>query len=160
MSLRLLGKIVVLFLAVFGISNYLLYLKMGQMPLGGWVQTWKAEGMEGLSKKISTEEVTAKIKQVKNGLTTNNFLPSNQTVSVYKWTDAEGVVHYSERPQSKNAQELHINPDVNILSSASGSTENKKHIDINAANSHSPIEKARAAAEQISIRNNAAQHIH
>ncbi|WP_196140519.1 DUF4124 domain-containing protein [Aliikangiella sp. G2MR2-5] len=48
---------------------------------------------------------------------------------VYKWVDKDGKVHYSDKPQGKNATELDIKKDINKNSQREAQNRNQELID-------------------------------
>jgi hypothetical protein len=48
---------------------------------------------------------------------------------VYKWVDADGKVHYGDRPNSGSAQEIKIKPAPSVSGGSKHTIENQKAID-------------------------------
>lgn len=130
--MRIAFKILVVLGVVIGISNYVIYLQTGRMPVQEWVKNISlkpsdmASGAKNLGKNV--------IDQVK---------PSEPT-KVYKWTDENGVVHYGERAATENAEEVAITDHDVVPVQAESAQEGDDN--------QAPLEKAKAAAEAMKAR--------
>lgn len=101
-----------------GIANYFIYLNTGQLPL------------KNLTDKISRIDLKSyfsfSMPDIKDGNlvesggqslnSTGEKIMSDGKTRIYKWTDAQGVVHYDQNPPShSDAQEMTIDPDINLV---------------------------------------------
>ena len=108
---KIICKSIALLVVVIGLVNYLVYLKTGQMPVKEFVSSardfsWSLPDMPQISLPESIQKL---------GNSATDMLPENQT-RIYKWTDAHGVVHYSEEPPLDiPAQEMLIDPNTNVV---------------------------------------------
>jgi hypothetical protein len=140
----LLLKTLVLTGVIVGISNYVIYLKTGRMPIQEWVQkgNWSFDW--------SADQLVAKAEKMGKGVT------NTEPAKVYKWTDADGVVHYGERPAGDGAQEVAIDTDQNVFTAQEQSPNppaNSAGGEQDSIGQQAPLEKARAAAEAMKARN-------
>lgn len=88
-----------------GISNYALYIMTGKMPFDSAPKiSFSAPSQHDLRRGLSGGKET-----------------------VYKWTDAQGKIHYSsEPPQNQSlAKKLEINPDANLIQGLAPQTSQK-----------------------------------
>ncbi len=96
--MRLIFKMIVICIVVAGLTGYGGYLMTGR-PVWDLVSLPKMPKFEGVSKPA---------------------LPGSADGfdRVYKWTDAEGVLHYSSEPPADEilAEELNINSNTNVVS--------------------------------------------
>lgn len=155
---RLLFKSVVVLVLVFAIGNYLIYLKTGQLPLHDVRERmgsdWLVDLRELLSNKLSPDQLAA---DAKGALKSVSDQVAEQDVSaptkVYKWTDANGQVHFGDKPVAKDAEQIDVDT-RNAISAPEKSTDpqvisptpNTKTV------SESALDKARAAAEAMKQR--------
>lgn len=142
----LLLKTLVLTGVIVGMVNYAIYLQTGRMPVKEWVQNinWSFD--------LSPSQLATKAENMGQGVM-DQVSPSG-AAKVYKWTDAEGVVHYGERPAGDGAQEISIDTDQNVFIAPSpnppaGATGDGQ----DPMDQQTPLEKARAAAEAMRARN-------
>jgi len=92
---KLVVKVVIMVVIMVGMSNYVLYIMTGKTP-------FSTTSLEGAS------------------------LPSIPTLppgkeTAYKWTDAQGVVHYSSEPppeQMADLKKMIVDPNVNLVQGA------------------------------------------
>lgn len=92
---KLLFKVVVMLAITIGVSNYAMYLMTGKMPMSDFFSKASVSGPD-------MPEVS-------------NLLPKGSE-RAYKWTDENGVVHYSsEAPEHVNAETMNVNPDTNLI---------------------------------------------
>ncbi len=138
-------------LLVLGIFCGFIYYKTGVVPVNEWSEQLQRDGLAGTLKKISAGEFVAQAKKMASEATGGTFAtPQAAKVQIYKWTDEKGVVHYDNQPV-KNAQELTIDPNANILPMANDSTlggDEKPVVDDSAQQAMENIEKMRAATEK------------
>lgn len=152
---RLIGRCL-LFVCLFaGIANYVIYLQTGHMPARAWwgkLQSgnWRA-GLEQL-------ENAASVSLPASGKLTS----SNTKVEVYKWTDADGVVHYGEKPGAEGATTLTVSTRGNSMAApAPGATVGSAAPNLSSrpqgspSEQGSPLEQARAAAAAMRAHNQA-----
>lgn len=139
--MRILIKMLLVTGLLVGIGNYMIYLKTGRMPVREWVQNWSWPELPSLDAGQLVEDA----KRLGGEAAGEKPVPTK----VYKWTDANGVVHYGERP-AEGAQELSINPDQNILPSDQPSLADD--LPEQAAPSEAPLDQARSAAEAMKAR--------
>lgn len=148
--MRLVFKALLVVVLVLGIGNYLVYLKTGQMPLRDLRERWGSDWLVDMKEKYAPDQLAAQAKKGIDELTQDEAAEPVPT-KVYKWTDAQGRVHYGDKPQSNGAQQIEVNtrgamspPENQTIVPAPGeSTQNQVQ---------TPIEKARAAAEQLNQR--------
>ena len=145
----LLLKTLLLTGVIVGISNYVIYLKTGRMPIKEWVQNgnW--------SFNLSADQLAEKAEKMGKGVMDQVSPTSNEPTKVYKWTDADGVVHYGERPAGEGAQEMAIDTDQNVFTAQDQSSNppaNSTGSEQDPADQQAPLEKARAAAEAMKAR--------
>ena len=103
---KLITKMLLMVGVVFGISNYFLYLSTGKTPFSKASLSLPSLA-DGKSKLDSLSKSGKK-------------LVKGDIQKAYKWTDSEGVVHYSsEAPAPEQAVEiLHVNPNTNLIRGA------------------------------------------
>jgi hypothetical protein len=155
---RLLFKSVVVLVLVFAIGNYLIYLKTGQLPLHDMRERmgsdWLVDLRELLSNKLSPDQLVSDAKGVMKNM-------SDQVVEqdapaptkVYKWTDANGQVHFGDKPVAKDAEQIEVDT-RNAISAPEKSTDPQvtSHTSTTKTVSESALDKARAAAEAMKQR--------
>lgn len=91
------------------------FYKTGSVPVQEWSEQLQRDGVAGTFKKISAGQFVAQTKQIVKDVTGDSIVISPATpVQIYKWTDANGVVHYDNQPV-KGATELSINPNANVV---------------------------------------------
>ena len=86
-------KFVVLGIAILAVTNYIGYQKTGRVPASEWFASLTAA-----FNKINHKDAD-----------------KNNIVTVYKWTDVKGVVHYENRPVSNAQVIIDVNTDTNVL---------------------------------------------
>ncbi len=138
---RLIGR-GLLFVGVFaGIANYLIYLQTGQMPARDWWIKIQSGSWHG---SIQQLEASAAAK-----------IPGAKTkVEVYKWTDADGVVHYGEKPGTEAAEVISVQTQGNSMAAPVSVPVGEAQEQVNQPQG-SPLEQARAAAEAMRAHNQA-----
>jgi len=91
---KLVLKITVMIIVVFGLSSYGLYLTTGKSPVSDLVSWFSAPTLPDLPE-----------------------LPKGNDTA-YKWTDEKGVVHYGDAPpQTQQAKKMEVDPNANLLKS-------------------------------------------
>lgn len=110
---RLLFKSVVVLLLVFGIGNYLVYLKTGQMPLRDMRERmgddWLVDLRELLSDQLSPDQLAADAKKAMQSVSGKVSEPEPVApTKVYKWTDANGQVHFGDKVIANDAEQIEV----------------------------------------------------
>lgn len=149
---RLVMKSLVVVLLVFGVGNYLIYLKTGQTPVLDMRDKISNNRFNDLLQSFSAEKITADARaaadKVVNQLSTTE--PTDTTV--YKWTDAEGRVHFSDKPLVQHAQQIEVEMRNAISAPEPAWPKPTVSTKDTAVGGASPLEKARAAAEAMNVR--------
>lgn len=151
--MRLLFKSLMVVLLVFGIGNYLVYLKTGAVPLMDLrisSGNWFAEAQQ----KYAPDQLAAQAKKAVKNVTESQ---GNQTppARVYKWTDKNGQIHYGDKAGADTAEQIEvelknvISPPEPVAVPEYGA---KRPISEPEQPAQTPLEKARAAAEAINAR--------
>lgn len=155
---RLLFKSVVVLLLIFFIGNYLIYLKTGQMPLRDMRERmgddWLVDLRELMSNKLSPDQLATDAKKVMQSVSDKVSDPEPiAPTKVYKWTDANGQVHFhfGDKPIASDAEQI----EVDTRNAISAPEETDSDIGLEAAPQvtaqrsvqESALDKARAAAE-------------
>lgn len=91
--MKVVFKFVALIFAVLVVTNYIVYQQSGNIPAREWL---------------------ASAKRTLNKIISDNSSSEPTTVTVSKWTDAKGVVHYENRPVD-GAKTIDVNTSVNVL---------------------------------------------
>ncbi len=151
---RLIMKSLVVLVLIAGIGNYLVYLNTGQMPLLAMRDQLAGKSLGDFLPSVSADKLatgarSAAAKVVDQFSTAE---PSTE-VKVYKWTDGEGRVHFSDKPLVQEAQQIAVDTRnaISAPETVSQSTP-KAAAGTQSAAEPSPLEKARAAAEAMSNR--------
>ncbi|WP_323816217.1 DUF4124 domain-containing protein [Cellvibrio sp. NN19] len=150
---RLLFKSIVVVLFVFFVGNYLIYLKTGHMPLRDMKERmgsdWWVDVRELLSPNQLAEDAKGVVKQVTDQMSEPE---APQPVKVYKWTDANGQVHFSDKPVANGAKQMNVElrnaisaPDESVNQQVAAPESTKP-------TSESALDKARAAADAMQQR--------
>ncbi len=150
---RLLFKSVVVLLLVFFIGNYLIYLKTGQMPLRDMRERMGDDWLVDLRELFSPDQLAADAKQAVKNVSDKVSEPEPVApTKVYKWTDANGQMHFGDKPVARDAEEIEV--DVrNAISAPEESTPIADQQDAAPATvQESALDKARAAAEAMKQR--------
>ncbi|MEN0038852.1 MAG: DUF4124 domain-containing protein [Cellvibrio sp.] len=151
---RLLFKSLVVVLLVFGIGNYLIYLKTGNMPLRDMRDQFGGDWFAGLRDSVSPDQLATDAKQAVKGIADkySGSEPAAPT-KVYKWTDANGQVHFGDKPTAAGAEQVEVKiqnaisePDDKVKKSTATAVANEQ------SGSESALDKARAAAEAMKQR--------
>ena len=91
-------KLVVLGVVALVVANYVFYQKTGEFLARDWpAREWMASAKSELIKIVD-----------------NNAASEAGTVKISKWTDANGVVHYENRPV-EGAKTIDVDPNANVL---------------------------------------------
>ncbi|HEY0893065.1 MAG TPA: DUF4124 domain-containing protein [Cellvibrio sp.] len=145
---RLLFKSVVVLLLVFFIGNYLIYLKTGQMPLRDMRERMGDDWLVDLRELLSPDQLAADAKQAVKKVSDKVSEPETPApTKVYKWTDANGQVHFGDKPIARDAEEIEVDT-RNAISAPEESTPIADQQDAAPATvQESALDKARAAAE-------------
>lgn len=154
---RLLLKSVVVLLLVFFIGNYLIYLKTGQMPLRDMRERMGNDWLVDLRELFSPDQLAANAKQaVKNVSDKVSESEAPAPTKVYKWTDANGQVHFGDKPVASGAEQIEV--DTRNAISAPENTGNdfgqktESQAITRQSAPESALDKARAAAEAMKQR--------
>ncbi len=91
---KLIFKIAVMLIIVVGMSNYVMYIMTGKSPF-----SFSGNGPS-----------------LPNAPSMSDLVPAGKQTA-YKWTDANGVVHYSSEPppEGQQATELEVDPNANLI---------------------------------------------
>ncbi len=148
---RLIMKSLVVLIFIAGIGNYLVYLKTGQMPLIAIGDTLADKSPADLLPNFSAEELASDARSAA-GKVVGQFSSTEPAteVKVYKWKDADGRVHFSDKPQA-NAQQIAVDT-RNTLSPAAPQPGSYKTTEAPTGDKASPLDKARAAADAMNQR--------
>lgn len=158
---RLLFKSLMVVFLVFFIGNYLVYLKTGQMPLRDIRERmgddWLVDLRELLSNKLSPDQLAADAKQAMKSVSDKVSEPEAPApTKVYKWTDANGQVHFGDRPVASGAEQIEV--DTRNAISAPEETDGDfgqataPLVTTQKSATESALDKARAAAEAMKQR--------
>lgn len=155
---RLIMKSLVVLVLMIGIGNYLVYLKTGQMPLrdmhARMGDDWLVDLRELLSDKLSPNQLAADAKEAMENVSDKVSKPETPApTKVYKWTDANGQVHFGDKPLASDAEQIEVDT-RNAISApeSSGWSKPEPTSEQVATDTSSPLEKARAAAEAMKQR--------
>lgn len=151
---RLLFKSVLVVLLVFFIGNYLIYLKTGQMPLSDMRARMGDDWIVDLRELFSPNQLAADAKEAMKSVSDKVSEPETPApTKVYKWTDANGQVHFGDKPLSSGAEQIEVDT-RNAISAPESSRWAKPESKSEqvSADTSSPLEKARAAAEAMKQR--------
>ena len=138
-------KSLVVILLILGVGNYLIYLKTGQFPVTAIRENYNGDWLAALKDSFSPDDFVSTAKKTVEDLTKDEADKPAPT-KVYTWTDAEGVVHYGDRPDTAGAEQV----EVKIQNAISADEFQSKST--NSSAPQTPIEKARAAAEAMKTR--------
>ena len=91
---KMIFKMVVMLVVVVGVSNYALYIMTGKTPFS-----------------------TNSLKMPDLSAPSVNSLVNGGKTTAYKWTDENGVVHYSSEPppEQQQVEVLEVDPNVNLV---------------------------------------------
>ncbi|HCS66046.1 MAG TPA: hypothetical protein DIW64_19325, partial [Cellvibrio sp.] len=146
---RLLFKSVVVLLLVFFIANYLIYLKTGQMPLRDIRERMGDDWLVDLRELFSPDQLSADAKQAMKSV--SDKVSESETpapTKVYKWTDANGQVHFGDKPLASNAEQIEVDT-RNAISAPEEAARiaDQQEAAPKVSAQESALDKARAAAE-------------
>lgn len=101
---RLLFKSAVVFVLLFFILNYLIYLKTGQVPLRDMRARMGDDWLVDLRELFSADQLAADAKKVMQRVSDKvSEAEASAPATIYKWTDANGQVHFGDSPQQEKA---------------------------------------------------------
>lgn len=146
---RLLFKSVVVLVLVFFIGNYLIYLKTGQVPLRDMRERMGDDWLVDLRELFSPDQLAADAKQAMKNVSDKVSEPEPvEPTKVYKWTDANGQVHFGDRPVASGAEQIEVDT-RNAISAPeeTASITDQQDAAPKASVQESALDKARAAAE-------------
>lgn len=146
---RLLFKSVVVLVLVFFIGNYLIYLKTGQVPLRDMRERMGDDWLVDLRELFSPDQLAADAKQAMKNVSDKVSEPEPvEPTKVYKWTDANGQVHFGYRPVASGAEQIEVDT-RNAISAPeeTASISDQQDAAPKASVQESALDKARAAAE-------------
>lgn len=151
---RLLFKAVGVVLLVFFIGNYLIYLKTGQMPLRDMRDRMGDDWSVDLRELFSPDQLVADAKQAIKGVSDKIAEPERSVpTKVYKWTDANGQVHFGDKPLASGAERIEVDT-RNAISAPeeAGPIADRHGTEPKVVAQESALDKARAAAEAMKQR--------
>lgn len=143
--MRLIFKALVVVVLLFGVANYLIYLKTGQSPINGVRENYHGDWLAAIKDSFSSDDLVEKAKKTVDDLRGDEPAKPAPT-KVYKWTDAEGVVHYGDRPDTADAEQVEVK-----IQNAIPANEFQANPATSSA-PQTPLEKTRAAAESMKTR--------
>ena len=144
----LLFKSLTVVLLVFFIGNYLIYLKTGQMPLHDMRERMGSDWRVDLVELVSPEQLAADAKQAIKRVTDSVAEPESAApAQVYKWTDASGQVHFSDKPIAPDAEQIAVDMRNAISAPDALPRVAEPAAAPNSSSQESALDKARAAAE-------------
>ena len=154
---RLLFKSVVVLVLVFAIGNYLIYLKTGQLPLHDMRERmggdWLVDLRELVSNKLSPDQLAADAKGVMKSVSDRVIEPDTPApTKVYKWTDANGQVHFGDKPVARDAEQIEVDTRNAISAPEQSADRVTSPTPTTKTVSESALDKARAAAEAMKQR--------
>ena len=154
---RLLFKSVIVLVLVFAIGNYLIYLKTGQLPLHDMRERmggdWLVDLRELVSIKLSPDQLAADAKGVMKSVSDQVIEPDTPApTKVYKWTDANGQVHFGDKPVAGDAEQIEVDTRNAISAPEQSADRVTSPTSTTKTVSESALDKARAAAEAMKQR--------
>jgi hypothetical protein len=155
---RLIFKSLVVVLLVFFIGNYMIYLKTGQLPLNDMRARLGSDWLVDLRELFSPGQLAADAKQAVKGMTDQySSTEPEPATKVYKWTDANGQVHFGDKPVVDGAEQIQVTVRNGISAPEASPSERfaKPKPDREApapTSEESVLDKARAAAEAMKQR--------
>jgi len=152
--LRLLFKSVVVLLLIFFIGNYLIYLKTGQIPLRDMSERMGDDWLVDLRELLSPDQLAADAKQAMKNVSDKVSEPEPVApTKVYKWTDANGQVHFGDKPVASGAEQIEVDTRKAISApEETASVIDQQDAAPKASVQESALDKARAAAEAMKQR--------
>lgn len=151
--MRFIVKSLVVVLVAFGVGNYLIYLKTGQFPVNNIRENYNGDWMAAIKESFSVDKLLTSAKKNIDEFTDDEAAKPAPT-KVYKWTDANGQVHYGDKPQNVAAEQV----DVKIQNAISAPDQQAAEAIVDgpvSAQQQTPIEKARSAADAMKARTQA-----
>ena len=151
---RLLFKSLTVVLLVFFIGNYLIYLNAGQMPLRDMRERMGDDWWVDLQELWSPNQLAADAKQAMKTVADKVSEPETAPpTTVYKWTDANGQVHFGDKPVASNAEQIAVDT-RNAISApkVSAPIREQRPAEPKAPVQESALDKARAAAAAMELR--------
>jgi hypothetical protein len=146
--MRFIFKLLVAIVLVLGVGNYLVYLKTGQFPVSTIRENYKGDWLAAIKESFAPGELISEAKKTVDDLTREEPAKPAPT-KVYKWTDANGQVHYGDRPDSAGAEQV----EVKIQNAISAPDQPAPAVEkVNGVSPQSPLDKARAAAKSMESR--------
>lgn len=106
-----------LFVVLMSIAAYngFAYYKTGSLPLRIWGEQVAHNGLLATLKNFSFSRFFDQTKRSVEEVTGVDVpAPPPEKIQIYKWTDAQGVVHYDNKPV-QGAATISINPNKNVL---------------------------------------------
>ena len=157
---RLLFKSLTVVLLVFFIGNYLIYLKTGQMPLRDMREHMGDDWRVDLQELLSPDQLAADAKQAMKNVADKVSEPEPAAPTrVYKWTDANGQVHFGDKPVVSSAEQIEVDTS-NAISAPEGIAPTaEQHAASEVSGQESALDKARAAAEAMKQRVQQQEHV-
>lgn len=150
---RLLFKSVVVLLLVFFIGNYLIYLKTGQMPLRDMRERMGDDWLVDLRELLSPDQLAADAKQAMKSVSDKVSEPETPApTKIYKWTDANGQVHFGDKPLASDAEQIEVDMRDAISAPEEAPQIAEPQIAPKVTVQESALDKARAAAEAMKQR--------
>lgn len=150
---RLLFKSLTVVLLVFFIGNYLIYLKTGQMPLRDMRERMGDDWRVDLQELFSPDQLAADAKQAMKNVADKVSEPEPAAPTrVYKWTDANGQVHFGDKPVASSAEEIEVDVRNAISAPEEVAPVAERDVAPQANVQESALDKARAAAEAMKQR--------
>ncbi len=104
-----------------------------------------------LREMLSPSQLTADAKKLVNDVADQYGDSSSGAAKVYKWTDANGQVHFGDAPKSENAQQIEVDL-RNAIASPGAATNVATESGDTVGAELTPLEKARAAVEAMEAR--------
>lgn len=155
---RLMFKSLVVVLFVFFAGNYLIYLKTGQMPLRDMRERmgddWLVDLRELVSNKLSPNQLAADARNLAQNISDKVSEPEvSAPTKVYKWTDANGQVHFGDKPVASGAEQIEVDT-RNAISAPEEAARiaDQQYAAPKTTTQESALDKARAAAEAMQQR--------
>ena len=119
------------------------------MPIRDLRERLGSDWWTDLKESYGPGQLTEKAKTTVNDLVADDEV--SQPTKVYKWTDANGQVHYGDKPQNAGAEQVEVS-----TRNAISAPDNQAHIENEQPETvvaeESPLEKAKAAAEAMKAR--------
>jgi hypothetical protein len=150
---RLLFKSVVVLLLVFFIGNYLIYLKTGQLPLSDMRERMGHDWWVDLRELLSPDQLAADAKAAIKSVSDKVSEPEMPAPTrVYKWTDANGQVHFGDKPLASDAEQIEVDMRNAISAPEDAPQIAQPPSSATVSAQESALDKARAAAETMKQR--------